>query len=310
MRRFLFISNFFLLFFYFRTTFFGILLILKEIIFHTIYMAERIIRSGKTQVHDINISYYIKKATEPEKKVIIFIHGFPFNKNTWKPQLESLDDNITGIAIDVRGHGLSTAGHGFFSIDVFAKDLEAFIEKLELQKVVLCGVSMGGYIAIRAYELFPEKISGLILSDTHHRADDNASKQKRFDSIQAILRYGRRAFAIAFIDNLLTRKTIQENEEVVELIKSSIRRNSIRNICATQLALASRTDSTELLAKIAIPTLLIRGAEDKITAKAPMEELYQGIKDTVFVEIPNTGHLPNLEAPLAFNKEMNGFLLG
>ncbi|MBD1429972.1 MULTISPECIES: alpha/beta fold hydrolase [Sphingobacterium] len=272
-------------------------------------MAERIIRSGKAQIHDINISYYIKKATEPEEKVIIFIHGFPFNKNSWKYQLESLEDNITGIAIDVRGHGLSTSGHGFFSIDVFAKDLEAFMEKLELQNVVLCGVSMGGYIALRAYELFPEKIAGLILSDTHHRADDNAGKQKRFDSIQAILRYGRRPFAIAFIDNLFTKKTIQENEEVIDLIKSSIRRNSVRNICATQLALASRTDSTELLSKITVPTLIIRGEQDKITPKALMEELHQGTKNSVFVEIPNTGHLPNLEDPLAFNREINGFLL-
>lgn len=271
-------------------------------------MAERIIRSGKTQVNDINISYYIKKATEPEKKVIIFLHGFPFNKNTWKYQLESLEDNITGIAIDIRGHGLSTNGHGFLSIDVFAKDLQAFIEKLGFEKVVLCGVSMGGYIALRAYELFPEKIVGLILSDTHHRADDNAGKQKRFDSIQAILRYGRRPFAIAFIDNLFTKNTIKENEEVIELIKSSIRRNSVRSICATQLALASRTDSTELLGKITVPTLIIRGAEDKITSKALMEELHQGIKGSTFVEIPNTGHLPNLEDYLAFNREMNGFI--
>lgn len=272
-------------------------------------MAQRIIRSGKAQVHDINISYYIKKATEPEEKVIIFIHGFPFNKNSWKYQLESLEDNITGIAIDVRGHGLSTSGHGFFSIDVFAKDLYAFIEKLELPPVILCGVSMGGYIALRSYELFPNKIAGLILCDTHHKADDNTGKQKRFDSIQAILRYGRRPFAIAFIDNLFTKKTIQENEEVVELIKSSIRRNSVRNICATQLALASRTDSTTLLSRITVPTLLFRGEQDKITPKSLMDELHQGIKDSIFVEIPNTGHLPNLEDPLAFNREMNGFLL-
>lgn len=273
-------------------------------------MALRTIRSGKIQVNDINISYYIKKATEPEKKVILFIHGFPFNKNSWKFQLESLEDNITGIAIDVRGHGLSTSGHGIFSIDVFAKDICAFIEKMELPPVILCGVSMGGYIALRTYELFPDKVIGLILSDTHHRADDNIGKQKRFDSIQAVLRYGRRPFAIAFINNLFTKKTIQENEEVIELIKSSIRRNSVRNICTTQLALASRTDSSELLDKITIPTLLIRGEEDKITPQSLMKELHQGIKASIFVEIPNTGHLPNLEDPLAFNREMNDFLLG
>lgn len=273
-------------------------------------MAERVIKSFKTKVEDINISYYIKKATETEEKTVIFLHGFPFNKNSWKFQLESLEDNVTGIAIDIRGHGLSTSGHGFFSIDVFAKDLEAFMDKLELEKAILCGVSMGGYIALRAYALFPHKIAGLILSDTHHRPDDNAGKQKRFDSIQAVLRYGRRPFAIAFIDNIFTKKTIQEGAYVVELIKSSIRRNSINSICATQLALASRMDSTDILPKIDVPVLLIRGAEDKITPKELMLEMHSKIKDSKYVEIPNTGHLPNLEAPLSFNREMNDFILG
>lgn len=273
-------------------------------------MAERVIKSFKTKVEDINISYYIKKATETEEKTVIFLHGFPFNKNSWKFQLEYLEDNVTGIAIDIRGHGLSTSGHGFFSIDVFAKDLEAFMDKLELEKAILCGVSMGGYIALRAYALFPHKIAGLILSDTHHRPDDNAGKQKRFDSIQAVLRYGRRPFAIAFIDNIFTKKTIQEGAYVVELIKSSIRRNSINSICATQLALASRMDSTDILPKIDVPVLLIRGAEDKITPKELMLEMHTKIKDSKYVEIPNTGHLPNLEAPLSFNREMNDFILG
>lgn len=97
---------------------------------------------------------------------------------------------------------------------------------------------------------------------------------------------------------------------MVELIKSSIRRNSINSICATQLALASRMDSTDILPKIDVPVLLIRGAEDKITPKELMLEMHTKIKDSKYVEIPNTGHLPNLEAPLSFNREMNDFILG
>ncbi|WP_164108333.1 MULTISPECIES: alpha/beta fold hydrolase [Sphingobacterium] len=272
-------------------------------------MTERIIRSSKIRVEDISLSYHIKKATEIEERTIIFIHGFPFNKNSWRPQMESLEDNITGIAVDVRGHGLSTNGHGFFSIDVFAKDIIALIAKLDLEKVTLCGVSMGGYIALRIYQLIPEKIEGLILSDTHHKADDNTAKQKRFDSIQAILRHGRRPFALGFIDNIFVHKNEEENQEAIELIKSSIRRNSIRGICATLLALASRTDSTEMLENIKVPTLLIRGSEDKITPKNLMEEMSQRIADAKYVEIENAGHLPNLEQPLAFNRHMNSFLL-
>lgn len=271
-------------------------------------MAEKAIKISKIKLEDVSLSYYIKKASKKEDKVIIFLHGFPFNKNSWKAQVDVINPNVTAIALDIRGHGLSTSGHGFFSIDVFSKDLNHFIQKLELNNVVLCGVSMGGYIALRYYELFPEKIIGLILSDTHHLADDNKGKQKRFDSIEAILTHGKRAFAFGFIENLLSTRTISKNNKVVELIKSSIRRNSIDAICATQLALASRTDSTHLLSRIKIPTLLIRGEEDKITSNEVMQELHNGISGSKFVEIQNAGHLPNLENPIAFNQEMNDFL--
>lgn len=271
-------------------------------------MAEKLVKISKVRIDDVSISYYIKKASEKEENVIIFLHGFPFNKNTWRPQIDAVEDNVTAVAIDIRGHGLSTAGHGFFSIDVFAKDLHKFIEKFELKNIVLCGVSMGGYIALRYYELFPKTIKGLILCDTHHLADDNKGKQKRFDSIQALLTHGKRAFAFGFIENVLSSKTIAKNAKVVELIKSSIRRNSLDGICSTQLALASRTDSTHVLPSISIPTLLIRGEEDKITSKEVMLSMQDGIKNAKYVEIANAGHLPNLENVLDFNKEMNTFL--
>ena len=271
-------------------------------------MAERIIKSNKIRIGDISIAYHIKKASEKRDQTIIFLHGFPFNKNMWKEQLESLEDNITGIAVDIRGMGNSTKGHGFFSIDVFAKDLGAFMRKMEIEKAVICGVSMGGYIALRAYQLFPEKISGLILSDTHSKADDDAGKQKRFDGIQAVLNHGRRPYAIGFVSNVFGAKAIEERPEAIELIKSSIRRNSVSAICATLLALAARTDTTEVLDKITVPTILIRGKEDKITPAELMEEMANSIKGAKYYEFEECGHLPNMEDPEKFNLHMNSML--
>ena len=268
-------------------------------------MAERIIKSNKIRIGDLSISYYTKRATRHPEKHIIFLHGFPFNKNMWREQLENLDEEVTGIAIDIRGHGNSTKGHGFFSIDVFAKDLGVFIEKLDLKKVILCGLSMGGYIALRAYQLFPEKSSGLILSDTHSLADEDAAKQKRFDAIQAVLQHGRRPYAIGFIANVFSPKAIADRPEAVELIKSSIRRNNVGSICATLLALAARTDTSSVLPSIDVPTLLIRGKEDKITPAEPMRKMANEIQGARYVEMEHCGHLPNLEDPSVFNSHIN-----
>ena len=268
---------------------------------------EELIKRKRIRIGDISISYLIREGTHPENTVL-FIHGFPFNKNMWIPQLDSLPPHITGIALDVRGHGNSTVGHGFFSVDVFAKDLLAFLRKLSVEKSVLCGVSMGGYIALRAYQIQPEAFSGMILSDTHSLADDNAAKLKRFDTIQSVLKNGRRPFSIGFVNNVFSKKSLLENNGAIDLIKSSIRRNSLRTICATLLALASRTDTSSILTDITIPTLLIRGAQDRITSAEDMQEMADKIGNSVYEQIEHTGHLPNLEAPEAFNELLKKFL--
>ena len=271
-------------------------------------MNKHTIKAHKIRIGDISIAYYLKEAVAGPSSTVLFLHGFPFNKNMWKPQLEALDDNITGIAIDIRGHGLSTAGHGFFSIDCFAKDLLVFMQKLNIEKAILCGISMGGYIALRAQQLFPQHINGLILCDTHSKADSNLMKIKRFDSIQALLLHGRRPFAMGFVQNVFGQKALRESSPAIDLIKSSIRRNNLNNICSTLLALAARTDTTDTLQHIDVPTLLIRGTEDKITAKADMLEMEKKIKNAIYIEINEAGHLPNLEAPQEFNKLMQNFL--
>lgn len=266
-----------------------------------------LIKRKRIRIGDISISYLIKESTNPEK-TIVFLHGFPFNKNTWIPQLHALPPEFTGIAVDIRGHGNSTVGHGFFSIDVFAKDLLVFLRKLALDQTVLCGVSMGGYIALRAYQIQPLSFSGLLLSDTNSLADDNAAKLKRFDSIQSVLKNGKRAFSIGFVNNVLSKATLAENGEAVDLIKSSIRRNTESSICATLLALASRTDATDSLADITVPTLIVRGSEDKLTSREQSDILTTNISNSKYIEIPRCGHLPNLENAEYFNNEMNTFL--
>lgn len=272
-------------------------------------MSKKQTKLSKIRIDDISISYMIKpsKVDKPEK-TIIFLHGFPFNKNMWREQMQHLDEHITGIAIDIRGHGQSTRGHGFFSIDVFAKDLIQFIAHLNLNNVVLCGVSMGGYIALRTYELMGSAIKGLILSDTHSLADNNNGKQKRFDAIQALLKYGKRPFSLGFIETIFSKKTINDYPEAIETIKSAIRRNDLQNICATQLALAARTDTTAMLATITVPTLVIKGKEDKLISEIQTKVLLDHIPNVTYVEFMDSGHLPNLEEPEKFNLEINSFL--
>jgi pimeloyl-ACP methyl ester carboxylesterase len=272
-------------------------------------MSKKETKLSKIRIDDISISYMIRPSkADKAEKTVIFLHGFPFNKNMWRAQMQHLNEQFIGIAIDIRGHGHSTRGHGFFSVDVFAKDLIQFITHLNLNNVVLCGISMGGYIALRTYELMGSTLQGLILSNTHSFADNNMAKQKRFDSIQALLKYGKRPFSLGFIETVFSKKTLTENPEAIETIKSAIRRNDLQNICATQLALAARTDTTAMLTTITVPTLVIKGKEDKLITDLQTKTLLDNIAHVKFIEFTESGHLPNLEEPEKFSGEVNSFL--
>jgi pimeloyl-ACP methyl ester carboxylesterase len=265
------------------------------------------IKRKRITLGDIAISYLIREVEDP-KQWMVYLHGFPFNKNMWIGQLESLSDDVAGISIDIRGHGLSTMGHGFFSIDVFARDLLAFLKKLHLPPVVISGVSMGGYIALRAYELQPDAFCGMVLTGSHPLPDDNAGKSKRFDTIQSVLNYGKRAFSLGFVENVFSGKSLTENNPHVALIKSSIRRNNERSICATLLALASRTDAQPILKEIKVPVLVIRGKHDRICTEAHVAPLLEHIEKVHYHECLDSGHLPNLEESEVYNRIQNEFL--
>jgi pimeloyl-ACP methyl ester carboxylesterase len=259
------------------------------------------------EVEGLQVSFLQNEAVSPVVPVI-FIHGFPFGKEMWIGQLGSLPAGVQGIAYDVRGFGSSFPGHGFFSIDLFASDLIAFIRNLGLQEVIVCGLSMGGYIALRAFEKEPGLFSGIILADTNASADTNEAKLNRFASIEKIQNGGKEAFAEGFLQKVFSQKTLTEGHDKVSLIRNMVIALPESTLCATQLALASRTDTSHVLDSINIPALIIRGEDDQLMSKEQAQFLHSRIKNSELVEIPDSGHLSNIENPEVFNEVLNEFL--
>lgn len=260
------------------------------------------------KISNIEVSYLESMPANPQVTVI-FIHGFPFDSTIWQSQIQNLPAGASGIAYDIRGFGKSKGGHHFYSIDLFAHDLLTLIDALGFKKVVLCGVSMGGYIALRAIEISPKAISGLILCDTNSAPDSNEGKLKRFSSIEQVLSNGTEIFASNFIKNLFSSKTISENPGIPISIQKIIRSTAPETICAAQLALASRTDTTGVLGSIEIPALIIRGGDDPLMTVEQAEFLHQAIKGSELKTVNGAGHLPNCEQPAEFNKILKTYLV-
>ena len=138
----------------------------------------------KISIDDITISYF--EYGSIQGLPVVFIHGFPFNHNMWKPQLLELPKGIHAIAYDVRGHGSSSVGDGQYTLELFVDDLIALLDHLGIEKAILCGLSMGGYIAQRTAERHPNRIEGLVLCDTKSGTDTDEEKIKRTDSIKTV----------------------------------------------------------------------------------------------------------------------------
>jgi 3-oxoadipate enol-lactonase len=239
---------------------------------------------------------------------IVFVHGFPFDHTMWEPQVQALSKTFRVITYDVRGHGASEIGDGVYSIDLFVKDLIGILDALKLSKVALCGLSMGGYIALRAMEKYPQRFSRLILCDTKSVADTEEGKKKRAAAAETVKKDLVPAYAEGFSKAVLTERTVSQRPELVEVVKKMIRGNSVEGIVGTLAALAGRSDTTQALAGMAIPTLILTGSEDKITPPSDAEAMSRILPHAKLVLLPDAAHLSNLENPTLFNDKLISFL--
>jgi pimeloyl-ACP methyl ester carboxylesterase len=258
-----------------------------------------------TAVNDFTISYNdIGEGRTP----ILFLHGYPFDKSMWKGQLDSLKSSHRLIAIDIRGFGQSIDEKSALSIDMFGKDLIEFMDKLGIKKAIICGLSMGGFIALNVMKEFPSRFEALVLCDTQCIADTIEVKENRYSTIEQINIDGADEFKEKFIKSVFHPDSLTSKMELVESLRYVVFANSNSIINAGLTALAERSETCSNLNSICIPTLIICGREDKVTPLVQSEYMHNQIGGSILKIIDNAGHVSNLEQPNVFNKYLVDFL--
>ncbi len=258
-------------------------------------------------LNDLFISY--TDEGNESNAAVVFIHGFPLDKSMWKGQTEALRNKYRVITYDVRGYGDSEAGTEELTIDLLAADLKRLLNLLNLPKVILCGFSMGGYIALRAAEKFPENFDALILCDTQCAADTVEAKEKRMKSINAIRNDGLEMYADQVITGFFSSNSVAKKSKKIIEVRRIIENNSTEVMCNTLQALADRTETCSNLNKIEIPVLILVGNEDTITPPAVAELMQSKIIGSTLHRLENAAHLSNLDNPVDFNKHLTDFLV-
>lgn len=239
---------------------------------------------------------------------IIFVHGFPFSKEMWQPQLVAFAGTHRVIAYDVRGHGHSQPGSMKFSIDQFSDDLVLLMDALALDKAIICGLSMGGYIALSTLESNPQRIAALVLCDTQCGADSPEVRDKRARTIGSIRLNGMTAYADEMTARLFAGASYTAKPGMVAFIKDTILRTNSDTVCKTLQALGIRRDTCSLLPKAPMPTLILVGIEDRITPVEEGQKMQELMPGSTLVVIDGAGHLSSMENPGIFNSEMKSFL--
>lgn len=239
---------------------------------------------------------------------IIFLHGFPFNKSMWKPQFDSLKQHFRVIAPDLRSFGNSKDDSSELSMDLFANDLIALMDDLKLDKVTVCGLSMGGYIALNAIQRYPERFTAIILCDTQCNADNEEGKAKRFKSIEDIKSKGITDFTEGFLKNVFHTETVSSKPEIVASVKNMMLSNSEHAFTNGLKALAERNETCSKLDQIDVPALIICGSDDTLTPVSKAQYLHENIKGSQLSIIQNAGHISNMEQSDDFNKIIIDFL--
>ncbi|MFA6469207.1 MAG: alpha/beta fold hydrolase [Bacteroidota bacterium] len=247
----------------------------------------------------------------PSSPAIIFIHGFPFSHKLWNfpgGQIDALSATNRVVAYDIRGHGESEVGTGHYSIELFVDDLFALMDHLTIPKAILCGLSMGGYIALRAAERSPERITGLVLCDTKSEADSNETRIKRANGIKFVQANGMKYYAQDYVKIVFASSSFDAHPEAVKSVQSIVERTAPISIFGSLLALAGRTDTTAGLSNIKCPTLILVGEKDTVTPIAASQAMQEKIPGSIMHVIPGAGHISNMENPAEFNKHLVSFI--
>ena len=240
---------------------------------------------------------------------VLFIHGFPFDSSMWRHQVAALS-GWERVVPDLWGAGLANipASAGPYSIADQATSLVGTLDDLHIDEVVVCGQSMGGYIAFELLRASPARVRAAILCSTKATADTPEAKRGRDTMAAKAEREGPGAIAAELVPKLLARATLERQPAVVREVTTMIERQPVYGMVVTLRALRDRPDSTPLLGQIRIPVLVVAGDDDQITPAAGMEEMARAIPGAQFTVIPGSGHLSPLEQPQAVNAALNAFL--
>lgn len=241
---------------------------------------------------------------------VLFIHGFPHDRSLWDEQVSALSTHVRCIAPDLRGFGESSTD-GPYSVDQYADDLASLLKHLSIEHAVICGLSMGGYIAMAMWRRHRDMVMALVLCDTKAGADTEEARKKRNDLIATAEREGSAKVAELQLPGMVGKTTRERRPDIVERARVMMERAPVAGIVGALTALRDRPDSRESLGSVNVPTLVIVGDEDALTPVSEAEGIVAALSPAAKAKleiVQGSGHASCMERPAAVTHALADFL--
>jgi 3-oxoadipate enol-lactonase len=239
---------------------------------------------------------------------LILLHAFPLNADQWRPQLERVTSGWRFLAPDLRGFGPAGAPVSTLTMDEIAAGVLAFLDALEIEKAVIGGLSMGGYVTMALYRTAPERFTAMVLANTRAGADTEEGRAARERMAALAQREGAAAVADEMMPKLLGATSRRARPHLEPLVRRLIESNSPAAIAAASQAIKDRPDSTPTLQSSAVPALIVTGDEDMIIPASEGETMARVVSRSQLVVLGAAGHLSSLEVPDDFSEALGNFL--
>lgn len=255
-------------------------------------------------VHGVNLAVDVRG----KGPAILFLHGYPLDRTIWRDQIEALD-GYRRIAPDLRGMGQSDAPDLGYSMATYAADVGALLDALGVDEVVLCGLSMGGYVALEFLRKWRPRVRGLVLMDTRADADTPEVRRARDAASATARERGAAAVAESMLPKILGPSTLNRRSDIVERVRALMAATPVAGIVGALAAMRDRSDSMSLLQTLGgLPTLVVVGESDEITPPGQARAMAEAIPGSRLAVIPGAGHLPPVEQPVATTASLREFL--
>lgn len=240
---------------------------------------------------------------------VVLLHAFPLDASMWDEVRARLASTWQVLTPDLRGFGSSPRGEEPPALAAMADDVVRLLDRLGLDRVVLGGLSMGGYVTLDLLRRHAERVRAVVLADTKASADAGPARANRLriaDTVTA--ERSPRVLHEAVLPNLLGPATTRARPEVVQRVSELLDRADPDAIAWAQRAMAARGDAFDVLRSLTVPVLVVRGSDDALSTRADADAMAVAAADARVVELPGVGHLSAMEDPAGFAGALAGFL--